>query len=374
MNLSKKGKYLVAVSGGPDSIFLLQLLVKKKYKNLVVCHVNHNYREESIVDQKVVENICKKYKIKLYVENIFYKKDYKNFEAWARKERYKIFSSIIKKENLDSVLIAHNLNDDVETYLMQLDKKTTLNFYGIKHKTYVEGCKIIRPIINYKKENILKYLNKNNIEYAIDKTNFDLKYKRNQIRNQLTPHKIDLLKKEMVNINKKLKKQEIDIVKKINLQKEEYIDLKWLNSKEIDYKLRFLYMYFLKKGLIGLLINTKKSFIKELEKQLQTKKSYLNIKIKNKIILKDYNKLFIVNEEELFLFESKEKPSFYNGPNFNSKNLIYTNNWLKWQSKLYYNKVRLKKFYMNKKYSYYNRFKTILVFDPVNGIILNKLW
>ena len=178
-----KNKYLAAVSGGPDSIALLNKYHKKIYG---VCHINYHYRDTSDFDQSIVKQYCDRYKIKSFILNID-KKIYstnriKNFENWARIKRYDFFLKIANKTGIKQILMGHNADDFVETYYMQKQKGTQLLFYGIKKENYYKDLRIYRPFIKIRKTELEKYCNKHHIEYAIDITNSDPKFLRNKFR------------------------------------------------------------------------------------------------------------------------------------------------------------------------------------------------
>ncbi|ALX70280.1 tRNA lysidine(34) synthetase TilS [Spiroplasma turonicum] len=371
MKLKKNKKYIVAVSGGPDSMYLLHNLVKKNFKNLVVCHVNHNYRVDSIHDQLLVEDYCKKNNILFYVKNIYYETKNKNFESWARNERYSFLKEILIKEEADAILTGHNKNDHIETYLLQTQKNKMVKFYGIKNKTHINNCLILRPILNLKKSTIIKKMNKFNLLYAIDTTNYDTKYSRNKIRKNLSESSFKYYEKLIYIENKEVDKYNKTILKLLPKQKK-YFDLNTF-TKDNDFNLRYFFKYVEENYRVTEILKSKKARLKEIIRQLSSDKSYINISINSFNIIKDYNRVYIVKNSTVEVFESFSKPQGFEWTQNEKTNLIYTNNWVKWQSKLYYNKKRLKDFYMNKKFSYLKRFKTILVFDPVDKVILNKI-
>ncbi|WP_033161403.1 tRNA lysidine(34) synthetase TilS [[Mycoplasma] collis] len=174
-------KLLLAVSGGPDSIFMLE---KFKHKNIIVAHINYNKREDSINDQKIVENFCNKEKIKLYIfnvnKNFIYKK---NFQSHARKIRYEYFKKIYNNEKCDYLLLAHNKDDFIETALMQKSKNKIVNYWGIKKYIHINNMNVYRPFLfKLWKRQIEAFLIKKNINFAIDSSNSSLIYNRNKIR------------------------------------------------------------------------------------------------------------------------------------------------------------------------------------------------
>ena len=143
-------KYLVACSGGPDSIALLDTYTKKHLVKAVL-HINYNYRNSSKRDEIIVRKYCFKHHLKLYLKTIN-KKIYqtnkiKNFEAWARKKRYDFFYFIARLINTKRILIAHHLDDFIETSIMQIRKNHFRNFYGIKKNSYYKKLKIARPFL-----------------------------------------------------------------------------------------------------------------------------------------------------------------------------------------------------------------------------------
>ena len=125
--ISENDKIICGVSGGPDSICMLDILkdLKEEFKfEIIVCHVNHLIREEAISDEEYVVNYCKKNNIKCYVKRI----DVKNYannnkqgtEEAGRTVRYKFFDDILEKENANKIAIAHNKNDKIETIIMNM--------------------------------------------------------------------------------------------------------------------------------------------------------------------------------------------------------------------------------------------------------------
>lgn len=135
LNIDSTKKYLVAVSGGSDSIFLLNNILKKiDKKNIIVCHVNYNFRVDSNIDQKIVQDFCLEHNLKLEILNVNqnYLELKTNFESWARTLRYDFFNEIANKYNIFNLLVAHNLNDLIETYLLQKQRNNQVNYYGLK--------------------------------------------------------------------------------------------------------------------------------------------------------------------------------------------------------------------------------------------------
>ncbi|WP_322910827.1 tRNA lysidine(34) synthetase TilS [Mycoplasmopsis felis] len=181
--MEKNKKYLIAVSGGPDSMFLLD---KYKNKNIIVAYVNYNQRKDSHIDTNIVKEYCKKNNIPLEIMELK-KEDYtfKNFQNWAREQRYLFFKKIYYENHCDYLLIAHHLDDFIETAQMQLQSQRNQFYYGIKKTNKVYDMLVYRPFLfKYFKSTILNKCIKKLIPYAIDYTNEKEVYTRNKIRKE----------------------------------------------------------------------------------------------------------------------------------------------------------------------------------------------
>ncbi len=174
--------YLIGVSGGPDSMALLDLLIKKKL-NLVVCHCNYHTRNESDKEEVLVKSFCEKHNVKFELHSCRYDDTKGNFEAWAREERYLFFKDVFNKYHADGVFIAHHFDDSLETYLMQKQRGSIVSYFGLREENNIFGINVYRPLLNYTKEELVKYCETNNIPYSIDVTNLMDVHLRNRIRN-----------------------------------------------------------------------------------------------------------------------------------------------------------------------------------------------
>jgi tRNA(Ile)-lysidine synthase len=207
-------KYIAAISGGPDSMAMLNM-----YKNKIslVLHVNYNKREKSYIDENIVKDFCNKNKINFKSLNLnqddyeYYFKKYKtnNFQSLARKIRYDYFLENFNEKMYKGLLVAHNLDDHVETYLMQKERDSLSLFFGIKSKTHYKNMKIHRPLLIYRKQTLERYCKENQVEYVLDYSNdLDL-YRRNVIRKDISKLSSDEFYNILIEIkrkNKKLKK------------------------------------------------------------------------------------------------------------------------------------------------------------------------
>ena len=184
LSLDKNQKYLLACSHGPDSMALFYMLKEEGYK-FAVAHVNYHLREESNLEQEQLEAYCAKNNVQLYVKDVDEVLGNNNLEEKCRIIRYTFFKDLVNQYGFDAVLIAHNQDDLIETYLMQKRRQNLVQFFGIKEKPIIFDVKIIRPLLSYSKQELLMFCDLNKVEYSIDKTNLENTFLRNQIRHQI---------------------------------------------------------------------------------------------------------------------------------------------------------------------------------------------
>jgi len=188
-------KLLLAVSGGPDSLAMLDLFYKlKKELNLkiAVAHLDHMFREASKSEAEFVEKFTKNRNIDFFSKRVnlpaIIKKNDLSAEAAAREERFKFFKEIILSNNLDLLALAHHRDDQAETVLLNLFRGAGLNgLSGIQPAAEFKGIKIIHPMLNFSKKEIIYYCAENNLEPCFDSSNQKNIYSRNVIRNEIFP-------------------------------------------------------------------------------------------------------------------------------------------------------------------------------------------
>ncbi len=177
---------LLALSGGRDSMCLLDLLIKNNY-NVIVAHVNHKKRLESEVEEQYIKNYCNKLNIPCEIAHYKAPKE-DNFQALAHDFRYDFFYSVAKKYKAKYILTAHQTNDLAETILLRLISGSNLYGYGgISKLVNFKDIYIYRPLLSFSRCDIDNYVKENNIYYFEDETNSHNDYLRNRIRHNILP-------------------------------------------------------------------------------------------------------------------------------------------------------------------------------------------
>ena len=211
--LDKKKKYLLGVSGGPDSMALLDMM--HEY-SICVAHVNYNLRDDTEEDYKVVHDYCKAHNIPFYYKE-FTPDDYVkgNFQTVARDMRYAFYQEVYKKEQCDALCLGHQKDDVIETIYMHLERDSHPDYLGIQEVSHRLGMTIIRPLLHVTKQDLRDYCDDHHILFHDDYTNFQTEFTRDRIRNTIlnqytNSQKEELLKKaEEYNQKQVLKKEEV---------------------------------------------------------------------------------------------------------------------------------------------------------------------
>ena len=299
--VEKNDRIVLGCSGGPDSIFLLEvfLKIKEEYNlTLALAHINHLYRgAEADRDENFVRDLGEKNGIQVFVKRksmeLMAKEEKITLEEAGREIRYSFFDEVLEKINGNKVALAHNLDDQIETFLFRLIRGSSLEgLEGINDRR----DKYIRPINEIYKSEIIDYLDTNNIPYVVDSTNLENDYTRNSIRLDLIPfiekrynpkfkEKINSLLNEIREVNEIL---EVDYSKYIfenTLLVQELINEKsfYIKGKIIN--------YYLNKNGVSVLRRKIENIINILSSG-GSKKIKLD---KSCTLIKEYDKIFVEN-------------------------------------------------------------------------------
>jgi tRNA(Ile)-lysidine synthase len=179
--IKKSDRVVLGVSGGPDSMALLTLAEKYLPGQFVVAHVNHGLRAESQKEEKYLQAYCSERKLPFYVKRL---KPKSSSEAYLREARYDYFNKVMSSEKASYIMLAHNLDDQAETVLLNLTRGSgPFEIWGMRER---EGS-ILRPLLDVRKIEILQFNKKHKVHYFTDKSNLQNDYSRNLIRNKVVP-------------------------------------------------------------------------------------------------------------------------------------------------------------------------------------------
>ena len=189
--IEKGDTIIVGASGGPDSQFMIYILNSLKSQidfEITLAHLNHLHRKEAKNDEELVRKTAEKLNLKFFSRarsmDDYAKKHGLSSEDAGRRLRYEFFNDLAREYDNSKIAVAHNKDDQAETVLMRIIRGTGLD--GLRAMDY-KTANIIRPILDIKKSEILAYLDRQKILYAIDHTNFENDYTRNKIRLDIIP-------------------------------------------------------------------------------------------------------------------------------------------------------------------------------------------
>ena len=189
-NFDPTADYLAAVTYGPDSMAMLDMLLKTDAK-IVVCALNYHKFAESDQDFELLKQYCKEKNLRfegLDADQLPEDKQIKDdepFSDWARRTRYDFFREMYTKYNAAGLLIAHQQDDLIETYLLQKQRNRKLAKYGISEISTNMGMLIIRPLLRYSRQDLLDYLAENRVPYSASFSRFEDEMMRNPIRRDI---------------------------------------------------------------------------------------------------------------------------------------------------------------------------------------------
>jgi len=266
-------------------------LLHRSYKlgyELYVVHVNYQKRDTAIRDERIVTDFCRRYRIPLEILRPNYQKEFGNFQAWARDVRYDFALKMADKYQIDKILVAHHLDDLVETYLIQKDRGATPENYGLAAKVAFKNCYLIRPCLKESKEDLLNYCIDNQVDYGIDESNLEDDYLRNRFRHQvvsgLSYSEKAQIYQDLEEINQKRRRVEARYYQLI--QSKEIFNFKEI--LELDDPKLFLRLW-IKKDLSDKYLNEILFQLKNAEK--------IKIDFSNKFLIKEYKQVYLLAKD-----------------------------------------------------------------------------
>lgn len=193
MNMTREEQtktWIIGVSGGGDSMALLHMCIEAGIL-VVVAHMNYQKRESAKRDMEGVLTYCHAHHIPVEVA-MQEEHCEENFQAFARRKRYMFYHELIQKYDGAGVLVAHQLDDHLETYLMQKKRKMVPQYYGLQDHVDIYGCHVVRPLLAYTKQELEEYCREHQVPFWLDESNLSNDYTRNEIRHT----RIDVMSRE----------------------------------------------------------------------------------------------------------------------------------------------------------------------------------
>ena len=303
----KGATYLVACSYGPDSMALLHLLMQKT-SNIVVCHVNYHKRHISDFEEESMRAFC--LENNLGFEKFDAPKTARgNFQSWARELRYQFFADMYEKHHAKALFVAHQQDDLIETYLIQKQRNSRVNYYGIEPVIHMKNMTIVRPLLSFSKQDLLDYCHENKVPFSVDMSNFETKYLRNKIRLEVVAKLTEIeryqILKEINENNDMLLAQKNNIAKKVRGKKELSIKT-LLELTDKDFALAI--DEFLKDN--GIFSPISASQLSEIRKACLSKTPNIKIELNAaNNLLKEYEALVVAKTKDLSYSFVVDKPS-----------------------------------------------------------------
>ena len=187
---AKGAKYLCACTYGPDSMALLDMMQKEGVKPVVVC-INYHKFEESSEDYIKLASYCGAHGLELeYLDaatlpeaEAYHEED--DFKKWARNVRYSFFQKVYAAHNAKGLVIAHQQDDLLESYLINRERGDKKGNYGMSPVSTQYGMVIIRPLLHYTKEELLEYNQENRVPFSVKKESFETRFTRSAVREKI---------------------------------------------------------------------------------------------------------------------------------------------------------------------------------------------
>ena len=205
----KEGKLIIAISGGIDSVVLAYLCKALKF-NFALAHCNFNLRDkESDTDEAFIVELAEKLDVEVFIQNFdtqsYSKANKRSIQMAARELRYNWFAELAEQLQFNYILTAHHADDNLETFLINFTRGTGLNgLTGIP----VINANIVRPLLQFSREDIEAYANMESIKWREDSSNASRKYLRNKLRlevipilKEINPQLLDSFQNTIVNLN-----------------------------------------------------------------------------------------------------------------------------------------------------------------------------
>ncbi|OJU82249.1 MAG: tRNA lysidine(34) synthetase TilS [Chlamydia sp. 32-24] len=321
---------LLGLSGGPDSLFLFYILLELKIP-FSVAHIDHGWRKESADEAKILKKIVEDHQIPFHLQTLDPSLLKGNLEECCRNLRHSFFKNLCQTHHYQGVLLAHHSDDLIENVLKQFFEGVPLyGMHGINEVIDIQGLRVVRPLLDLKKEQILDWLQKQNIAAFDDSTNRDLQYLRSRMRISITPFLTQTfgknIKEPILRKAKTAKQLEQYLYEKT---KHQFIENKgpfgiyyhFPNFKELfPIEQEFIVSLIAKKFGIYLSYHQKDRIIKHLVQNDSNKK----VEMHNKVMIIDRGNLFF---ENFYLTNNQDFKYTHTIVELANPQFVQTSNW-----------------------------------------------
>ena len=243
----KTSQNLLGFSAGVDSTALFFLMLEQKIE-FDIAIVDYNQRAQSKDEVIYATQLAHKYGKKCFIST--YPENKKFSEKTARDFRHSFFDEIIEKNSYDALITAHQLNDKLEWFLMQLTKGAGLSeLLGMEEISFKNNYCVLKPLLNYSKKSLQNFLDKNNIKYFVDESNSDQKYKRNYFRHNFSDKLLEDFESGILNSFQYLQKDVESLINSVTLEKIEQLHI-YNTNNDMNLKIRVIDKDLKKRGII----------------------------------------------------------------------------------------------------------------------------
>ena len=237
----KNATYLVAGTYGPDSMALIDMLTHEQGR-IIVCAVNYHKFAESNADFSSLQFYCEAKKIEfrgLDTDTLPEEKKYvegADFKDWARDVRYSFFKEIYDQEKASALFLAHQQDDLIETYLLQKQRKAHVAHYGLASVATVDGMIVVRPLLNFSRQDLLDYNAEHRVPYSASDANFQDQYIRNPIRRDVISKLSEIDRDNILNEMRAANDETFGLVKNMTtkIEEGEELDIRGLIALPAD--------------------------------------------------------------------------------------------------------------------------------------------
>ena len=297
---------VLGVSGGIDSMVMLNLMEKMQDEygfKIVVAHVNHKKRKESEIEEEYIQKYCEDKHDFCVLHFEEEDKSQKSFQEYARNKRLSFFFDVMDKYDSKYLMLAHHLNDDIETFIMHLIRGASFeSILGIKEVNNYRNHIILRPFLNVLKKDLYEYGMDNDVKFFEDSSNLEDDYTRNRVRHKV----VSALFEENPNFGENFlyfKDRLAYANELINQKRDEFINNNVLrNESEIKFDIELFKLEdeILKYEILFEILkkyDLSKACIEEIIKIIDSNKNNIISNISDIYVIKDKNYLIIREEE-----------------------------------------------------------------------------